>query len=323
MKSGLISENIYERTVCKQLQFYNDKGAALGNVCAFFEDKSIVVSAGYTASLSKMKTVAAVISSLNELYAKGIIPIGVNLTLMMPSKYSEEKMRKILVDIEELLEAANVKVIHFHGENTAFVNEPVLISTAVGRFENEDTKSAVDIGDDIVLIGTAGEAGAAILAVNELEKLKERLPEDYILQAVKSPHTFLVRDEAALAMKSGATSIFHVSESGIYAALWNMAKECRVGLDINIKDIPIRQETVEICNYLDINPYELFSEGCLLVTIKDGHELVEAMFELGAKAAVIGKITDSNDKVVITEDERKFLTKPCPDELLKYMGKDR
>jgi hydrogenase maturation factor len=61
------------------------------------------------------------------------------------------------------------------------------------------------------------------------------------------------------------------------------------------------------------------SEGSLLVSLADGQKLVDSLLEKGIKSAIIGKVTDSNDKVIINEDERKFITKPCPDELFKYI----
>ena len=46
-----------------------------------------------------------------------------------------------------------------------------------------------------------------------------------------------------------------VSEGGIFSALWRMAEELKTGLLIDIKKIPLRQETIEILELYDINPY--------------------------------------------------------------------
>lgn len=322
MKIGSIAENIYNRTVKKELSFVNDKCADFRRNCAFFDadiqGKNIIITNTRSSSLSMMNCTLSVISSLNELIIQGAEPVGLNINLLMSEKYSEEKMRKILASIEEVLDKADAKVLSFHGENASYIKEPVLTCSAIG-YKKKNTRAVAKPGNDIVMIGTAGYAGASILAIKERENLLKRLPADYIDGAVVKPDGLIVKDEAALAIKSDDACIYHVSEGGVYATLWNMASESRVGLDIYIKNIPIKQETVEICNYLDLNPYELMSEGSLLVSLTDGQKLVDSLLEKGIKSAIIGKVTDSNDKVIINEDERKFITKPCPDELFKYI----
>ena len=52
------------------------------------------------------------------------------------------------------------------------------------------------------------------------------------------------------------------------------------------------------------------SDGALLFVTENGHTLVEALFKQGIEAEVIGMITDDNDKVIINEDEKRFLEPP-------------
>ena len=84
-----------------------------------------------------------------------------------------------------------------------------------------------------------------------------------------------------------------------------------------MRDIPIRQETVEICEYYDLNPYELLSGGALLMAAENGKKLVEALQGEGIPAFVIGKTNAGNDKVVINRDEVRYLTMPSADEIFK------
>ena len=108
-----------------------------------------------------------------------------------------------------------------------------------------------------------------------------------------------------------------VSEGGIFAALWEMAEAAGVGLDIDLKKIPIRQETVEICEFFDINPYKLMSQGCLLIASKDGNKIVREITGAGGMAAIIGVASDSNDRVLIQGEERRFLETAQTDEIYK------
>ena len=82
----------------------------------------------------------------------------------------------------------------------------------------------------------------------------------------------------------------------------------------------IRQETVEICEYFDVNPYGLISSGAMLMATEDGESLVKDLCEAGIPATVIGKAVAGNDRVIIREDERRFLEPPKTDELYKVLG---
>lgn len=55
--------------------------------------------------------------------------------------------------------------------------------------------------------------------------------------------------EAATAVKSGVGAMHDVTEGGIFGALWEMAEASGVGLEIDLKKIPLRQETVEVCEF--------------------------------------------------------------------------
>ena len=54
-------------------------------------------------------------------------------------------------------------------------------------------------------------------------------------------------------------------EGGIFAALWNMAEACNAGFTVDMKKLPILQETIEVCEALELNPYEIASGGCAVL----------------------------------------------------------
>ena len=123
--------------------------------------------------------------------------------------------------------------------------------------------------------------------------------------------------EAAAAGESGADALCAAAEGGIFHALWTLAQRAGVGLDIDLKRIPIRQETVEICNTLDLNPYELLANGSLLCLSARGEELVRIFLARGIPAAVIGIAVPGNDRVVRSGDEIRFLEPAREDEIFK------
>ena len=49
----------------------------------------------------------------------------------------------------------------------------------------------------------------------------------------------------------------------------------------------------------------------------DGNALVHVLQQAGIEATIVGKATDSNDRVLINGDERRFLETTQTDELFK------
>ena len=60
--------------------------------------------------------------------------------------------------------------------------------------------------------------------------------------------------------QAGASALCAMGEGGILRALWKMAEASRVGLRADLRKIPVRQETIEICERFDLNPYKLLSQ---------------------------------------------------------------
>ena len=125
--------------------------------------------------------------------------------------------------------------------------------------------------------------------------------------------------EAAVAVRSGVSAMHDVTEGGIFGALWEMAESSGVGLEIDLKKIPVRQETIEICEFFQINPYELISSGCMLMASSDGNTLLRELQKAGIKASIIGKAVAGNDRVLLNEEERRFLEPPKADQLYKVI----
>lgn len=177
-------------------------------------------------------------------------------------------------------------------------------------------------GQDIVMTGHIALAGTAVLAKCKKEELAKSLPVHFIEGAQELLKYINEVPEAAVARQHGVTAMQIVTEGGIFAALWAFADELDTGIQVKLKDIPVKQETIEVCEVFDVNPYQLLSGGAVLMAADNGNDVVWAMEELGIKAAVIGKITSGNDRVVLNGDGCRYLTKPQKDELYKVNLED-
>ena len=88
---------------------------------------------------------------------------------------------------------------------------------------------------------------------------------------------------------------------------------------MDIRSISVRQEIIEICELLNVNPYELESMGCLLMTCENGCDIVNTMKQNGIEAAVIGKITDGNNRIIHNTEEDRYLGLPEQDEIYRFI----
>lgn len=177
------------------------------------------------------------------------------------------------------------------------------------KFSLLDSQTA-SVDQDIVVSKWIGLGGTVQLVRNHYEKLRERFPQRMLKEAAGFDRYLSVIPEAATAMKSGVCGMYEVSRGGIFAGLWEMAKKAGVGLEADLRKIPVRQETIEICEFCGANPYELLAGGCLLMTAAYGNALVEALHREEIPAVIIGRTTKGNDRVLYNEGRKRYLNKP-------------
>ena len=218
-------------------------------------------------------------------------------------------------ELERAAKAFSMDILSGHTEVTRSVSQCIVMVTAMGKANEVVRTSGVKPGMDIVVSKWIALSGTLQLLERKKEALREHFSQPFLNQAKKLEVCLPILSEAAVAVSSGVSAMHDVSEGGIFGALWDMAEASGVGLEIDLKKIPIRQETVEICEYLGVNPYKLVSGGCLLMATEDGLGLVRELENQGIPCALIGKATHGNDRVLINEDERRFLETPQKDEI--------
>ena len=206
-----------------------------------------------------------------------------------------------------------------HTEVTAVVNRPVITVCGVGKVKEGGLVSTggARSGMDLVVTKWIGIEGTSILAKEKEEELCGRFPASFVREAQELDRYLSVLPEARIAVRCGVGAMHDVTEGGIFGALWEMAEASGIGLEIDLKKIPVRQETVEICEFFGINPYLLISSGSMLMASRDGNLLVRELEKNGIPAAVIGKAVDGRDRVLYNGGERRFLEPPKTDELYK------
>lgn len=327
LKVGKVPENVLKRSVFKQIHTKREEvvlGAGVGEDCAALqlkEDEIFVLSTDpITGTVQDIGNLAIHIT-INDLASSGAEPIGVMLTILLPVGSEESELKSMMRQIEESCAKARVQIMGGHTEVTKAVNQPVISVCGVGKAKKGKLVSTggVKPGDDIVITKWIGLEGTSIIAKEKEIELKQRYPQDLIDVAKDFDKYLTVLPEARVAVACGVNAMHDVTEGGIFGALWEFAESSGVGLEIHLKKIPVKQETIEVCEFLGINPYELISSGSMLMASQDGNRLVWELEKAGIYAVVVGKATDGNDRVLINEDECRFLEPPKTDELYKIV----
>lgn len=323
MKVGKISERVLTRSVLKQIKGINENvlsGAGIGGDCAVFAHKSVCFTGSAQASvLSAPADIRyTIIKAVNSAACCGAMPVMILLTILLPETAEESELRQIMKEAESTAKQLKIQIAGGHTEVSAAVLKPCVSVTACAAADDLAVlPGRAAPGQDVVISKWIGLEGTAMLAGSQGDRLAERYPLSMIEEAAAFDRYLSIIPEAATAVKSNVSAIHDVSGGGIFAALWELAESAGVGLAIDLKKIPIKQETIEICEFFGLNPYELLSGGCLLMTAEDGVGLTEALQAVHIPAVIIGKITDDNDRVIINEEERRFLERPNKDEIIK------
>lgn len=327
MKVGKIPENVLKRSVFKQIHTKRSEvllGAGVGEDCAavrLLDDEVFVVSTDPITGTATDIGHLAIHITMNDLASAGAEPIGVMLTLLLPEDAEEADLKKMMGQIERVCAEINVQIMGGHTEVTKVVNQPLINVCGVGKAKAGKlvTTAGANPGDDIVASKWIALEGTSIIAKEKETELLQRYPLELVRTAQEFDKYLSVLPEASVAVRSGVSAMHDVTEGGIFGALWEMAESSGVGLEIDLKKIPVKQETIEVCELFGINPYELISSGCMLMASPDGNTLVRELEKAGIHAAVIGKATSGNDRVLLNEEEKRYLEPPKTDELYKVV----
>lgn len=326
MKLGKISESVLKRSVLKICKNKREEvicGAGVGEDCAFFSfsDKEYMVTCVHTEEIENTKDIKrALYHCANNIATSGAQPVSMLLNIIFPEESYESDLKEIMLQAENVCEELNIEIAGGHTQVSNQVMQTIITVTGIGKVLKEHAKPTkiVKPGQDIIISKWIGLEGTALLAHKKEKELLKRYPE-YLVTEAKGFEKYLpILPEAAVAVRSGVCAMHDASTGGIFSALWELAESANVGLDIDLKKIPIKQETIEICEYFNVNPYELLSGGSLIMTTDHGNDLVHALNQEGIMATYVGKITSGHEKVVQNEEETRFLERPKSDEIVQF-----
>ncbi|MBQ7933483.1 MAG: hydrogenase maturation factor [Lachnospiraceae bacterium] len=259
-----------------------------------------------------------VVKTMNNLAVSGAEAVGIQLTLLLPTHMEEPDIKSIMQEAEVLAEKYEIQIMGGQTRITELLSDVMVVLTGYGKVSVDRVPlSGVKSGMDIVVSKWIGLEGTFMLAREHRESLLSRYPA-YLVEEAESFHKYLsVGAEARVAMVQGVAAMHDASEGGIFAALWELAEAAGVGMTVDMKALPLRQETVEVCEHCNRNPYELLSGGSLVMAASDGQALVEALETAGIPATLVGHTTDTKDRILLNGEEVRYMDRPRTDEIYK------
>ncbi len=321
MREGKLAEPVYKRSVLRQLKTSGTAADGIINL----PKGALLSTAVCSYTINAKKSIWFVINAAaNKLAVTGASPVAIALSVFLPEELEEKDLKEMMCAVEETCTHLHIYVTDINIEVSSAVKEPIFTVTAYGSVMPDKLikKGGAAAGQDIVVTKTIGLEGTALLSIEHEESLIKRYTESFIYQAQSFANYASILREAAVAVSHGAAAMHVIGQGGILAALWELAGASKVGLSVDLKHIPIKQETVEICEFFGYNPYQLMSTGSLIVTMNDGFGLVRKLEAEGISASVVGKITDSNDKVIFRDDETRYIDLPGMDEIFNVKQRE-
>jgi len=322
MNIGILPERIYKRSVERIVHKYNkDKGVVCNTNIAYRALLCMKVGRigrNYELIASEMGAVYS--EAWIQAYAAAADkPAGMQAQICLPEDYEESELRTLITELVSQADKYNLYIYKVDVRTQADIVTPQITLCVLGKYKED---KALDTSEDkknidIIQIGYCAEWSGCYLANSRAEELRERYSANYIRRMQESSLGILESGEVSSLLQKLHEDglIYSVGEGGIFGALWNIGECCGCGLNVYLKKINIRQETIELFDYFDVNPYIMYSPGCVLALVHNAEEYLDECVLNSPYVGVIGHLTTNNDRVIINNDEKRFLTEHVTDEI--------
>lgn len=333
LPSGKIPLNILEEVIFRNLGAIRREvalGPATGIDGAVIDvgDHSLVVSMDpVTGALENVGWIAVNVNA-NDIATFGVEPAFLFSCILLPKTASRKTVETISSRMNEASKKLNIAIVGGHCEVTPGLVNPIVVGCAMGITGKGCyvTSGGAKTGDTLILTKSAGIEGAAILASDREEQLREKMNAERLESAKGFFNQISVVKEATTAFRSGGVDAMHdPTEGGIIGGISEMAEASKLGVEVYEREIPVQPETVEICKFFNVNPLRLISSGALLIAARPrrADKIIENLKQQSIHASIIGQFhKDPNNRVLITKNKKtQPLPMPAPDHLWRALAK--
>jgi hydrogenase expression/formation protein HypE len=240
----------------------------------------------------------AVHGTVNDLAVGGAVPKFLSAAFILEEGTPMEvvsrvaaSMRQACAEAQVALVAGDTKVVdRGKGDQVFIVTSGIGIVPRGRRLAMRNLRT----GDRILLSGTIGDHGVAIMSV------REGLEFETVLESDTAPLAGLT--EAMLAACPAVRWMRDPTRGGVASALNEAASAAQVGMKIVDAAIPVRPEVRAACEMLGLDPLHVANEGKLIAVVPptDADRVLEAMrrHPLGRDAALIGEVVEDHPGLV-------------------------
>lgn len=243
----------------------------------------------------------AVNGTVNDLAMRGATPLYLSAGFILEEGLPMETLGRVAASMSKACKSANVQIA---AGDTKVVNKGhgdgiYINTTGIGLIPND-----VDIapqnarpGDVILVSGTMGDHGIAIMSV------REGLRFDSAIESDTAPLNGLVN--SMLAATKDIHCLRDATRGGLSAVLNELADASGVGIEFEETKVPVRPEVASACEMLGLDPFYVANEGKLVAIVPEqwAEKILLAMrsHEAGQDAAIIGRVVADHPGLVVAK----------------------
>ncbi|OFI06249.1 hydrogenase expression/formation protein HypE [Clostridium acetireducens DSM 10703] len=328
MKNGKLNWNVLKDIIDSNKSVSRDDVRIRSNIgedCSVvnFGDYECVLSTDPITGAEKSGGSLAVHINCNDIASCGVEPVGILVTILVPEFSKLEDINQIMREISTEAKKLNIEILGGHTEVTSAVNKTIISCTVIGKGKKGEAISTLGSQeeDDIIVTKNLCLEGTYILVNDYLEKVKKFLSKEEITEAKNYISYISVLKEGVIGGKFGVNSMHDITEGGVLGALWEISKGNNLGFKVYKEKMPISQVTKKVCSHFDVDPLRFISSGSMLITTKNGDELIKLLNKEGIKATKIGKIIKEQKGILINNNKEELVSPPQRDELYVFIDK--
>lgn len=242
----------------------------------------------------------AACGTINDVAVMGARPIALACSLIIEEGFLIADLERIIKSLNEACREVDASVVT--GDTKVMekgsLDSIVVTTTGIGIVENGKilTDASLRVGDKIIVSGTVGDHGVALMSFREGFGFETTLKSDV------APVWSMVEN----ALEAGDVhAMKDPTRGGIAAALNEFARKSQVGIVIDEEKIPMRDEVKAASEMLGIDPYTVACEGKVVLGVAraDAEEVLDALraVGLGDKAEIIGEVVKEHPKRVVLQ----------------------
>lgn len=238
----------------------------------------------------------AINGTVNDLAMAGAKPLYLSVGLILEEGLPIDDLRQILESMRQAADVAGVNIVT--GDTKVVPRgkaDRIFINTAgVGLIEHDLTISgnAAKPGDQILINGTIGDHGMAVLASREGLELESDIRTDC------APLNKLV-DKILAAGGNSVHVLRDPTRGGVATTLKEICLQSQAEITLEESQLPVRENVGGACAILGLDPLFVANEGKLLVCVApDAADAVLAAMRScpeGAESTRIGEVTGKGE----------------------------